>query len=158
MTEFDLPLPNGDKEIGDAVRKCKCCARELPFYDPNAAIDYLKGHITIKTAELGDSTLVKRNADSKDWIKNDDQALLEATVTGAAIIMAHASDKASMIHGQLKEISEGVRNAEGNLSEYYYFLRRLLETLHRLLVFYFAVERSLHYTAQNFDMVKKGGD
>ncbi|KAL1604987.1 hypothetical protein SLS60_004530 [Paraconiothyrium brasiliense] len=159
-TKFELPLPGGDKEFGGTLKRCKRCAREAPFDDPNAALKHLQKHAAAEASKQGDSassSLLKDNDTWKEWIRNDDQALLESTMAGACAVLDRAIVEAGKILEQLKELADGVRDEEGNLSDLYSFPRKLLETLHRLLVFYFSVERSLHYTEEYFDERKRGG-
>ncbi|KAJ4295018.1 hypothetical protein N0V90_007026 [Kalmusia sp. IMI 367209] len=159
-TKFDLPLPDNDKEFGDAVKKCRRCAREAPFDSPTAALEHLRNHVVAEATKQGgsaSSSFVKGTEELKDWVRNDDQALLESTIAGACTILHRATDEARVIYEQLYELANGVRNDQGELSDLYTFPRKLLETLHRLLVFYFAVERSLYYTEEDFDRTKKGG-
>ncbi|KAF1970652.1 hypothetical protein BU23DRAFT_556613 [Bimuria novae-zelandiae CBS 107.79] len=159
-TRFNLPLPNGDQEFGATVKKCRRCAREAPFDDPNAALEHLRNHAAAESSKQGgspSSSFIKDTEEWKDWIRNDDQALLESTITGACAVLDRAMKEAQTLYEQLQELADGVRDDQGKLSDLYSFPRKLLETLHRLLVFYFAVERSLHYTEQNFLETKKGG-
>jgi hypothetical protein len=159
-TKFHLPLPEDDKEFGSTLKRCRRCAHEAPFDDPNAALKHLQKHAAVE-AERQDgsaSSPVGRDKESwKNWIRNDDQALLESTIAGACAVLDRAIEEARKIYEQLKELSDGVRNEQGNLSDLYSFPRKLLVTLHRLVVFYFAVERSLHYTEDYFRETKRGG-
>lgn len=159
-TNFKLPLPHGDNEFGATVKKCKRCAREKPFDDPNAALDHLRKHASVEASKQGDSassSFVKDIDEWKDWIRNDDQALLESTIAGACAIFDRAIQEARIIYEQLRALIDGVRDDQGNFSELYRFPSKLLETLHRLLIFYFAVERSIYYTEKSFNESKKGG-
>lgn len=158
--KFSLPLPNDDNDFGATVKKCKRCAHESPFNDPNLALKHLRAHASAEASKQGDSvssSFIKNVDEWKDWIRNDDQALLESTVAGACAILDRAVREARIIYDQLRELANGVRDEHGNLSNLYSFPRKLLEALHRILIFYFAVERSLHYTEEDFNKSKRGG-
>ncbi|OAG03264.1 uncharacterized protein CC84DRAFT_1261852 [Paraphaeosphaeria sporulosa] len=159
-TKFHLPLPGDDKYFGATLKRCRRCAREQPFDDPDAALEHLKKHAAAEASKPGGSTsssFVKDNEPWKDWIRNDDQALLESTMAGACAILDRANEEARKIYEELKELADGVRNEQGDLSNLYSFPRKLLEALHRLIVFYLAVERSLHYIEECFNETRKGG-
>lgn len=159
-TKLELPLPNNDKAFGATVKKCRRCMREAPFSDPNEALQHLHKHAASEASKQGDSassSFVKDDNEWKDWIRNDDQALIEGTVTGACTVLDRAIKEARLIYEQLSELINGVQDDQGNLSDLYSFPRKFLGTLHRLLVFYFAVERSMHYTEECFDKTMKGG-
>lgn len=159
-TKFHLPLPDDDKDFGATLKSCKQCARERPFNDPDAALEHLYKHAAAEASKPGgsaSSSFIRDKEAWKDWIRNDDQALLESTMAGACAVLSRAIEEARKIYEDLKELADGVRNEQGNLSDLYSFPRKLLETLHRLVVFYLAVERSLHYTEECFNETKKGG-
>ena len=159
-TKLELPLPNHDKALEATVKKCRRCIREAPFNDPNEALQHLRRHVAAEASKQGDSaaiSLARDVSDWKDWIRNDDQALVEGTITGAGIVLDRAIKEARSIFEQLRELVDGVQDDQGNLSKLYCFPRKFLGTLHRLLVFYFAVERSMHYTEECFDKTTKGG-
>jgi hypothetical protein len=159
-TKFHLPLPQDEQELGSTLTRCRRCAHETLYNDPNAALEHLQKHAAFEAKRQNtsaSSSFVRDNESLKNWIRNDDQALLESTVAGACAILDRAIEEARKIYEQLKELADGVRNEQGTLSDLYTFPRKLLETLHRLVVFYFAVERSLHYTEEYFKETKKGG-
>ncbi|KAF2439176.1 hypothetical protein P171DRAFT_476960 [Karstenula rhodostoma CBS 690.94] len=159
-TKFHLPLPENDKDFGATLKRCRRCAREIPFDNPDAALEHLHKHAAAEASKPGgsaSSSFVRDDESWKDWIRNDDQALLESTMAGACAVLDRAIEEARKIYEALKELADGVRTEQGNLSDLYSFPRKLLETLHRLIVFYFAVERSLHYTEKYFNETKKGG-
>lgn len=145
---LDLPLPGGDDELAESVKKCKRCRRERPYRDPNQALEHLHGHV-----EAANPGQVKPHEDKeklKAWIYNSDEILVESTVAGTLCILNAATLSGRELYRQLKDLMDGVRKEDGKISELYTFPRKLLETLRRLLIFYFAVERSLHYTELNF--------
>lgn len=157
---FKLPLPGDDTEFGNTLKRCRRCAREEPFDDPQAAISHLKKHAAAESKKQGDSTsssLMRDDEAWKDWIRNDDQALLETTVAGAGAILDRAIEEARKIYEKLQELADGVRDEQGNLSTLYSLPRKLLGALHHLVVFYFSVERSMHFTEQCFLEKTRGG-
>ncbi|KAL5405693.1 hypothetical protein PMIN03_008270 [Paraphaeosphaeria minitans] len=124
-----------DKDFGATLKRCRRCACEKPFHEPDAALEHLQKHAEAEAT------------------------LLESTMAGAGAgaILDRAIEEARKIYEELKELADGVRNEKGDLSDLYSFPRKLLEALHRLIVFYFAVERSLHFTEECFNETKKGG-
>jgi hypothetical protein len=148
-----FPLTQSDDKIFTSLRKCKRCRRETPFDDPNEALDHLRSHfseITPEEPSESESVQTPQSNRMKDWLRNDDQAMLETTLAGAITLLAEASNLACGLLDQLKELVDGVRKEDGKISELYTFPRKLLETLHRLIIFYLAVERSLHFTEKSF--------
>jgi hypothetical protein len=151
-------LPESDGKLVTSLKRCKRCKAETSFTDPNAALEHLRHHIKkISPGGLDalQPTPLPEPDNLKDWIRNDDQAVLEITLGGAVKVLEEATDSASSILAQLRELVDGVRKDDGYISEIYTFPRKLLEALHRLIVFYLAVERSLHFTEETFKELKE---
>lgn len=70
---------------------------------------------------------------------------------GIAKILTVACQIAQRLYVQAKDLADGVRNEDGRTSALYTFPRPLLSTFRQLLVFYFAVERSLFFTCKALD-------
>ncbi|KAJ4372588.1 hypothetical protein N0V86_007950 [Didymella sp. IMI 355093] len=63
-------------------------------------------------------------------------------------LTVHEALIAQRLFLQAKELSDGVRNEDGQMSALYTFPRPLLSAFRQLLVFYFSVERSLFFTEE----------
>jgi len=155
-----IALPESDGRLVQSLRKCKRCKWRTPFNDPNDALEHLRGHISRISRSAGEPhdaklTPLLETDRLKDWIRNDDQGIIELGLAKAVLILEQGTLAARSILDQLKEVVDGVRKEDGHKSDLYTFPEKLLETLHRLIVFYLAVERSLHFTEEGFNILEK---
>jgi hypothetical protein len=148
-------VPESSGKFPATLRKCMRCSTGAPYSDPNVALEHLRGHIRKITPGVGESYTLDSEK-LKDWIRNDDQVIVEDTLAQAGLILDQATLAAGGILEQLNELADGVKNENGQMMEIYKFPRRLLETFRRLIVFYMAVERSLHFTEEYFNKRKEG--
>ncbi|CAI6340864.1 unnamed protein product [Periconia digitata] len=160
-------VPEGKEAFARSIRKCRKC-RHKSFDDPNAAVEHLRsihlGEEVANTALAGREIQpdAQENKYLRDWVYNEDQWIVESTVQGAVEILSYSTKEARNLCKLLQELADGVRNEDGGLSSLYTFPRKLLPTFHKLVVLYFAVERSLHFiekrrkTEQDSDMREEG--
>ena len=155
-----LPVPDPDGKLVASLRKCRWCKRGKPFNDPNSALEHLRSHVSNFSFVRGEprnpkSDLPPEIDTLKDWIHNDDQVILELALSKAVLILEQATLTARSILDQLRELVDGVKKEDGYMSELYKIPRNLLDTLHRLIVFYMAVERSLHFLEKDYRTLKR---
>ena len=128
------------KKLKRTFEKCRKCETTEMYNTPQAALSHLKKHF--KHVEAYDMSAL----DPEEWIVNYAQKKMEVWNEGFIAILTKSSQKASKLFNQVKELSDGVRNEDGQTSELYTFPRALISVLRQILVFYFAVERAVYYT------------
>jgi hypothetical protein len=153
----NVSQPEADKSFAHSLRRCRRCRSSRPFDSSEAAIAHLRSHLTsIKPVEPdgkiypdGEQNLITEDdmePDLQSWIVNESQLKCEVSLAGALTILKQACDGALELSGEFVQLADGVRKEDGDMSELYTFPRSLVEALHRLIVFYLAIERALHHT------------
>ncbi|KAF1948666.1 hypothetical protein CC80DRAFT_540815 [Byssothecium circinans] len=139
-----VPIPPAGESFVASIKDCRDCKRHI-FTDPNAALEHLRTiHPTAIPSAPGTDPTVEDDQ-LKDWICNKDQALIEKTVTSTLAFLEQAVETACSLRDQLQELADGVRDETGALAELYTLPRKLVETFRRLIIFYLAIERGLHF-------------
>ncbi|KAG9197511.1 hypothetical protein G6514_001505 [Epicoccum nigrum] len=86
----------------------------------------------------------------EDSIVDYDQLRMEVWTKGCADILSEACQEAQQLYNSTKDLSDGVMNEDGEMSDLYTLPRSLLDAFRQLVVFYFAVERAMFYTQETF--------
>jgi hypothetical protein len=149
--------PKADQEFARSIRRCRRCKSFSPFETDHDAIEHLRGHLRsqAQATPLADvspivaETVVPEESTDlnlKDWIVDTPQLKRETSNAAILQLLTLACDDSLIVFKQLEELADGVRLEDGSMSELYTFPRQLVETFRSLIVFYFAIERALHYT------------
>lgn len=144
----DPPLPKSNDAFAEFVKNCTRCQSPKPFLDPNDALAHLRSHHqhSGKAESLDPNTRsYVDDVNLKDWIRNEDEYLLETSNAGCLALLNEALAASGSVLRELTELVDGVKKQDGNLSELYTLPRQLLETFRRIVLLYLAVERSLHF-------------
>lgn len=139
-TETSAPL----KKLKRTLEKCKKCRRMEAHATSQAASVHLQKHL--KRVDLSESDA----SIAEQWTASYAQMKMETWNGGFLAILTNACHTAQRLYLQAKELSDGVRNENGHMSDLYMFPRPLLSAFRQLLVFYFAVERAMYYTEESF--------
>jgi hypothetical protein len=152
------PVADVDKKFERSLRHCRQCRSRRPFNTPEAATDHLRVHLKLDTVPRNASTgdhqgsppaiVAEPNYDA--WIVEASQLRREVSNAGTLKILTRACEDASRLFQRINELADGVRNEDGNKSNLYKFPRKLHEAFRKLIVFYLAVERALHYTEERY--------
>lgn len=159
-----VPAPEADKRFARSIGRCRQCRSGTPFTSPDAALEHLQRHVKSATRpkrtdkEVPNASLEPKqppsdplpNMNLKDWVVNYGQLKREETNAGAVAILTQACETAHDFLEQAKELTEGVQNEDGKMSELYTLPRHLLEAFRGIVVFYLAIERALHYTEESY--------
>ena len=114
------------------------------YSSSQAALQHLQEHFKYMNSSAS------RPSKPEQWVVNYAQMELEVWNAGVIAILAKACHIAQQMFIQAKELSEGVRNEDGQMSGLFKFPRSLLSAFRQLLIFYFAVERAMYYTEEEF--------
>ena len=137
------------KKFSRTFERCRSCKATEMYDTSQAALQHLQKHL--KYLDASEPGLLN----PERWIASYAQMRLESWDSGVVAILTTACYVAQQLFNQANELSDGTRNEDGRMSDLYQFPRPLLSAFRQLLVFYFAIERALHYTVQAFD---NGGD
>ncbi|PVI02967.1 hypothetical protein DM02DRAFT_521838 [Periconia macrospinosa] len=157
-----LPAPNGKKNFAATVKSCRKCKRYM-FKSLDEALEHLRSAHLEENPPGRDSSSgqlhpnANETKELREWITNGDEWVIESTIYSATAVLSAATKKARHFLNLLHELSDGVRNEDGELSPLYALPGKLLDTFHQLVLLYFAVERSLHYIEEDTKVDKKSG-
>ena len=132
------------KKLKRSFERCRKCSTAEMYGTSQAALLHLQKHL--KHVDSFDSSTLS----AEDWIINHAQMKMEVWNEGSVAILTKACQTAQQLFTQAKEISDGVRNEDKQMSDLYTFPRPLFSAFRQLLVLYFAVERALFYTEESF--------
>ncbi|UPX15079.1 uncharacterized protein EKO05_0005542 [Ascochyta rabiei] len=132
------------KKLQQMIEMCRKCGTTKMYNTQQAALLHLQKHIKSIDQSILDMLI------PEECILTYAQMKMETWNDGYVAILTKACQTAQEIHVQTKELSEGVCNEDGQLSDLYTFPRPLLSALRQLLVFYLAVERAMYYTEEQF--------
>jgi hypothetical protein len=152
------PLADADKTFERSLRHCRQCRRRRPFNTPEAAMTHLRVHLKSDTVpwklstgdHQGSPPAIVTQPIYDAWIVEASQLRRELSNAGTLKILTRACDDASRLFQRINELADGVRNEDGNKSHLYRFPRKLHEAFRKLIVFYLAVERALHFTEARY--------
>ncbi|KAJ4982826.1 mg2+ transporter [Stagonosporopsis vannaccii] len=128
------------KKLKRSFEKCRKCTGVAMYNTSQAALVHAQKHF--EHAATAPSTSLA----PKDCVISYSQMLLEVTNRGPVGVLTTACQKAQQLLSQARELSDGVLNEDGQMSDLYTLPRSLLGAFRQLLVFYFAVERAMFYT------------
>lgn len=149
-----ISTPIIDKRIKRAIGRCRRCAR--PFSNSNEASIHLQRHLDriIGSTKEGEAIYQEGSLGAAEkfteWIIDDAQLRHEESNAGMLAIVKLGCEESHHLFVQAKELLEGVQNEDGQMSDLYTFPAQLIEAFRRLIVFYLAIERSLHYTVVSY--------
>jgi hypothetical protein len=136
------------QKLNRAFEKCRHCRTTEMYSSSQAALQHLQKHLQKHSKYLSSSASSLSNPEQ--WIVNYAQMELEVWNEGVVAILTKACHIAQQIFIQAKELAEGVRNEDGQMSGLFKFPRSLLSAFRQLLIFYFAVERAMYYAEEEF--------
>ncbi|KAJ8106066.1 hypothetical protein OPT61_g9787 [Boeremia exigua] len=125
-------------------KRCKKCSAFKTYNTSSAALLHAKEH-------LNDENHLRSQYKPEDCVLNYAQMQLEVWNKGFIAILTKACQEAQRLVGQAKDISDGVINEDGQMSDLYMMPRSLIGAFRQLLVFFFAVERTLFYTERSLE-------
>ncbi|KAF9700406.1 hypothetical protein EKO04_002041 [Ascochyta lentis] len=140
----NMGTTESSKKFKRIVERCRKCRTTEMHKTQQAALSHLQKHLK----QIDDSELSALNPE--ECILNYAQMKMETWNKGYVAILTRGCQTAQEIFVQAKELSEGVCNEDGHLSDLYTFPRPLLSALRQLLVFYLAVERAMYYAEGSF--------
>ncbi|KAJ4349262.1 hypothetical protein N0V95_004753 [Ascochyta clinopodiicola] len=132
------------RKLQHMIDKCRKCGTTKMYNTRQAALLHLQKHLkSIDQCDLG--MLIPENC-----ILTYSQMRMETWNDGYIAILIKACQTAQDILVRTRELSEGVCNEDGQMSDMYTFPRQLLSASRQLLVFYLAIERAMYYTEESF--------
>ncbi|KAF2633060.1 hypothetical protein BU25DRAFT_323702, partial [Macroventuria anomochaeta] len=132
------------KKLKRTFERCRKCSTTEMYSTSQAALLHLQKHLKHLDASESDSILPEQ------WVINYTQMKMEVWNEGIVAILTRACQTAQQLFNQAQELSDGVRNEDGRMSDLYTFSRPLLSAFRQLLIFYFAIERAMFYTEDSF--------
>jgi hypothetical protein len=132
------------KTFTTELKRCRKCRSLKMYASAQGALLHLQKHMRRVDASVSSALTPKR------WIVNYAQLKMELWMEGVVAILKTACKIAQKLLSQMKELAHGVLEEDGKISKLYTFPRALLSTFRQLLVFYFAVERALHFTEEAY--------
>ncbi|KAF2873872.1 hypothetical protein BDV95DRAFT_355291 [Massariosphaeria phaeospora] len=143
-----LPPPVRDSDLEESLRKCRACRHDKPYPDPVTALEHLRLHLQPATDNQSRRNIGKESA-LGDWVVSSTQRDMELANVAHISILTTASNEARVLLQETRALAGGVMNEHGQMSEKYKFPSELMKALHRLVVFYLAIERSINCTEKN---------
>lgn len=137
------------QKIKRTFERCRKCSSNEMYGTSQAALLHLNKHLRLL------DPAVSVHFSPEQWIASYSQKELETWNEGTVKILTAACQTAHQLLTQATELSDGVRNEDGQMSALYTFPRSLLSAFRQLLIFYFAVERSLFYSEESFKDKRK---
>jgi hypothetical protein len=135
-------------KIKRTFERCRKCRSNTMYGSSKAALSHLNKHLRCSDHATVD------HVRPEQWLASYSEKELEMSMEGMGKILTVACQTAQQLFDQAKELSDGVRNEDGQMSTLYTFPRPLLSAFRQLLVFYFAIERSLSFTNKALDNKK----
>ncbi|KAJ4308443.1 hypothetical protein N0V94_009351 [Neodidymelliopsis sp. IMI 364377] len=132
------------KTMRTELKKCRKCRSFEMYSSPQKALLHLQKH-TQRVDSSVSSALTPEH-----WVVNYAQFKMELSTEGLEAVLTKACKIARDLLLQAKELADGVLEGSGELSTLYTFSRAFLSALRQILVFYFAIERSLHFTEETY--------
>lgn len=149
-----MPLPVASRQFQGFVQRCLRC--DSPFDTEDAALNHLQRHVKPSTGSSDAKNASKRDQTTptevskepwlNDWVIEDFKLKQEEINAGALAILSLACDISKKLFLQAQDISAGVLNEQGKMSDLYTFPMSLLDAFRALIVFYLAIERAMHFT------------
>lgn len=131
--------PASFRKLKRTFERCKKCSSNEMYGTSKAALSHLHKHLRSLDSALSD------HIPSEEWIASYSQKEFEMWNEGTARTLKMACKIAQKLFIQAEELSEGVRNDDGQISALFTFPRPLLSAFRQLLVFYFVIERSVFF-------------
>lgn len=125
--------------------RCRKCSSNSVYDSSDTALSHLNKHLGFL-----DSASTE-HIRPEQWLASTRQKELEVSLEGMTKIVTVACETAQQLFLQAKELADGVRNEDEHMSSLYAFPHPLLSAFRQLLVFYFAIERSLFFTNKALD-------
>lgn len=144
--DMDSPdLSASSPKVKRTFERCRKCSSNTMYDNSKVALSHLNKHLRFLDPATADHVRLE------EWLASYSQKELEMSVEGMARILSVACQIAQRLFVQAKDLADGVRNEDGHMSALYTFPRPLLSAFRQLLVFYFAIERSLFFTNKALD-------
>jgi hypothetical protein len=150
-----ISLPDANKDFNKTVRRCRQCRSSFPYKSHEEALQHLQRHVKPgdqdgRTSTSGPDQILPPSPNLKDWVINTAQLEREITNTCTLAFLTLACELADDLFTQVRELSHGVQNEDGRMSELYSLPPQLIEAFRQIVVFYMATERALHYTEEAY--------
>ncbi|KAH7355753.1 hypothetical protein BKA66DRAFT_553488 [Pyrenochaeta sp. MPI-SDFR-AT-0127] len=161
-----IQTPVVDEKFKRVLKRCRRCQSNKAFDSPEGALGHLQKHMR-QACQPGQndlptslssiqapgqpSQLLCPEPNLRDWVVNCAQFKREEMNAGVLRILTQACEIANDLFFQTKELSEGVKNEDGRMSDMYMLPRHLVEAFREMIVFYLAIERSLYYTEESYN-------
>ncbi|KAF1933281.1 uncharacterized protein M421DRAFT_415626 [Didymella exigua CBS 183.55] len=147
MDNHNILVPS--QKVKRTFERCRRCSSNKMYETSKAAVSHLNKHLRLLDAAISN------HVQPEQWIASYSQKELETWNEGTASILKAVRKIAQQLFVQAKELSDGVRNEDGQMSALYTLPHALLNAFRQLLVFYFAAERSLFFTEESFSDRRK---
>lgn len=131
--------------LQSSLERCRKCQSAVGYTTSQEASLHVQKHLK----RLSTTDALK--LDPEDSIVDYNQLRLEIWTKGCADILSEACQEAQQLYDSAKDLSDGVMNEDGQMSDLYTLPRALLDAFRQLVVFYFAVERAMFYTKETFE-------
>ena len=131
--------------LQSSFERCRKCRLAVGYTTSQEASLHVQKHL--KRLSTTDASKL----DPEDLIVDYNQLRLEIWTKGCADILSEACQEAQQLYDSAKDLSDGVMNEDGQMSDLYTLPRALLDAFRQLVVFYFAVERAMFYTQETFE-------
>ncbi|KAF2999674.1 hypothetical protein E8E13_001715 [Curvularia kusanoi] len=133
------------KALKRSFERCRKCQMTTSYATSQEAFLHIKKHIKHVSGTDTPRTALE------DSIVNYDQLKLELWTKGCADILSKACKIAQLLLESVQELSDGVLNEDGQMSELYTLPHSILDAFRQLIIFYFAVERAMFFTEDGFE-------
>jgi hypothetical protein len=130
--------------LQSSFERCRKCQSAVGYTTSQEASLHVQKHLKRM------SNIEASKLDPEDSIVDYDQLRMEVWTKGCADILSEACQEAQQLYNSTKDLSDGVMNEDGEMSDLYTLPRSLLDAFRQLVVFYFAVERAMFYTQETF--------
>ncbi|KAF2004202.1 hypothetical protein P154DRAFT_519438 [Amniculicola lignicola CBS 123094] len=142
-----IPSPDSPAGLNQSLKKCHKCRGLYIHSAPEAAVAHLKRHLKREQLAGNVTTTDDDELTLREWIRNTKEVIIEESNAGLLRLATIASENATVLLRELRELAEGVRSDKtGKISEIYTYPEDLTKALHRVIVFYLSIERAFYYT------------
>jgi hypothetical protein len=141
----DPSFSASNPKVKRTFERCSKCSSNTMYSSSKTALSHLNKHLRFLDPATAE------HVRPEQWLASYSQKELEMSMEGMGKILTVACQIAQRLFVQAEELSDGVRNEDGRMSTLYTFPRPLLSAFRQLLVFYFAIERSIFFTNKALD-------
>lgn len=154
LEKGNFTIPTESEALKTSISRCKDCRKNKVYSDPDAALAHLRlRHLPSREEQSEDENQARQedtNVDLRNWIRNDGQVMIEERNAAYLIILSKTVAEGWQILSEAGQLANGVAVEKGKISDRYAFPPALLESFRRLIIFFLAIERAIHFTDQRF--------